>query len=802
MMSVGRLSAGQEAYYLEEVVAGTEDYYLSAGEAPGRWTGRLAARLGLTGTVTAEPLDAVLAGLDPTGVYKLRATPASRPGYDLTLSAPKSVSLIWGLGNPAIAAQVVEAHERAVDEALTYLEGSACHLRRGHGGVDRVEGGGFVGAAFRHRTSRAGDPDLHTHVLVANMSEGDDGRWTALDGRSIFGHARTAGFVYQTRLRHELGQRLGLVFGEVTKGYADVVGVPDDLRIAMSTRRQQIVGTMADRESHTAKGAQVAALDTRKAKSGHVTEDELRARWAEQAAAFAFTVDQVPRRHEPAVDVSLDGELLARRVTDANATFERKDVIRELAAAAWQGTTLDEIEQRTDAFLAGRFAIPVREGRWTTPEILELEQDTIERAVAPGRRWCGVVDVAVVQHHLGQHPQLGTDQWMAALRLTRDGGAISVVIGPAGSGKTTMLDVARQLWEDGGYRVIGAALAAKAASELADGAHIPSTTADRLLSQIRRGQARLDERTVVVVDEAGMLGTRRLAALAEETHGAGAKLVLVGDPAQLAEIDAGGLFASLAHRVVPSVLTENRRQRDSGEQTIARQLRERATTDAVSSMQRHGRITTAPTGDALRDVIVRDWLDHRSVGADTLMIAARRVTVADLNDRARQALRDVGRLGDDIVEVRGLGFALGDEVLAHHNDYRLGILNGDRATVLGATRHTLALEMADGRHLRIPLSYVEDGHLTHGYATTVHKAQGTTCDQLLVLGDDTFTIETAYTSLTRGRDRNQLYLAQPDLDPDHHGAQVVGDLIDAFTDAISRSEAKVAAVDWGIEIDL
>lgn len=801
MMSIGKLSAGQEAYYLEEVLDGREDYYLSAGEAPGRWTGRLAQRVGLTGEVEADALRAVLAGHDPTGTYRLRATTASLPGYDLTLSAPKSVSLIWGLGDPQVAATVVAAHERAVDDALAYLEGAACHVRRGRGGVEQAPGGGLLAAAFRHRTSRAGDPDVHTHVLVANMTEGPDGRWTALDGRSIYHHARTAGFVYQTRLRHELARDLGVVFGEVTNGYADIVGIPDELRVSMSTRRQQILAAMAGWDAHSAKSAQTAALDTRTAKSGHVREDELRTRWADQAADHAFTLDTLPHV-EPAPAAAPGVELLARKVTEKDATFERRDVVRAVAEMAWQGTTLDDINRHVDAFVSSAQVVPVREGRWTTREILDLERATIQRARRTSHTECGAIGKDIVRAHRAQHQNLGADQWHAAVQMTRQGGAISVVIGPAGSGKTTTLDTARQMWTDAGYTVIGAAPSAKAASELRDGAHIPAMTADRLLSQLRRSQTRLDQRTVVVVDEAGMLGTRRLAAIAELTATAGAKLVLVGDTAQLTEIDAGGLFASLARRLRPAVLTENRRQCDAEERNIAWQLRQRETSAAVASMQRHGRITTAPTPDAIRKVLVRDWLEHRVAGHDTLMIAAHRATVTDLNRRARQVLRDDLRLGPDIATVNGLQFAIGDQVLAHHNDYRLGILNGDRAAVTGATKHTLAVEMTDGRHLRIPHRYIEDGHLTHGYATTVHKAQGTTCDQLLVLGDDTFTIETAYTSLTRGRHRNQLYLAQPDLDPNRHGPTVSRDLIAAFTDAIGRSEAKVAAIDMSIDLDL
>ncbi|MHB1853894.1 MAG: relaxase domain-containing protein [Acidimicrobiales bacterium] len=167
VLSLGKLSLGQEAYYLSEVLDGAEDYYLNAGEAPGRWTGRGAAGLGLTGPVGAEEVRAVLSGKRPDGT-PLRATRACLPGIDVT------------------------AHEAAVDSALGYLGAQACHVRRGHGGVDVISANGFVAAAFRHRTSRAGDPTLHSHVLVSNMAQGSDGRWTALDttihkaqGRSV-----------------------------------------------------------------------------------------------------------------------------------------------------------------------------------------------------------------------------------------------------------------------------------------------------------------------------------------------------------------------------------------------------------------------------------------------------------------------------------------------------------------------------------------------------------------------------------------------------------------------------------------
>jgi len=189
-----------------------EDYYLGSGEAPGRWIGAGSARLGLSGVVAARDLRAVLDGRCPATGRSLIAIrrPDRLPGLDLTFSAPKSVSLLFALSDENVSSAVRNAHDAAVAQALGYLEREAGEVRRGKDGVDRLPGGGFVAAAFRHRTSRAGDPQLHTHVLVANMTRGADGRWSALDGRQLYLQAKTAGTLYQAALRYEL-RGLGLL---------------------------------------------------------------------------------------------------------------------------------------------------------------------------------------------------------------------------------------------------------------------------------------------------------------------------------------------------------------------------------------------------------------------------------------------------------------------------------------------------------------------------------------------------------------------------------------------------------------
>ncbi len=492
--------------------------------------------------------------------------------------------------------------------------------------------------------------------------------------------------------------------------------------------------------------------------------------------------------------IDADDAEIAGRLTEHDATFARRDVVRAVSQSATQGATLDAIEARSDEFLASEQAIPLAPDRWTTPEILALEERTVALAASGSRSGRGLASAKAVAAAVADRPSLGADQRVAVETITSSGSALDIVIGPAGTGKTFLLDAARDAWEFSGYRVIGTSLAARAAAELRSGSGIESQTADRLLLRIDQGRERLDARTVLVVDEAGMLGTRRLAAIVAEASASGAKVVLVGDPRQLPEIDAGGLFAGLASRRGFVELTENRRQRDPVEREVAAELRRGLVVNAMARLDRHGEVTTAENADRLRDGLVGEWHAARARGEDVLMIAGRRAAVADLNERARELRLANGELGPEVFATDDRCFAIGDEVLANRNDYRLGLLNNDRGVLIGAADETLIVQLADGREVAVPFSYVEDGHLTHGYATTVHKGQGVTCDTVLVLGDDSFTNETAYTALTRGRLRNELFFVAT-VREEHHGRVPEQDPLSTFTDAIARSGAKTAAID-------
>ncbi len=394
------------------------------------------------------------------------------------------------------------------------------------------------------------------------------------------------------------------------------------------------------------------------------------------------------------------------------------------------------------------------------------------------------VPIGVVEEAMNQRPSLSSEQRKAVHAITTGDAPVALVVGHAGAGKTFALDAARAAWVASGHHVIGAALAARAARQLQVGSGIESSTIAGLLNDLDNGRVQLGSSSVVVVDEAGMVGTRNIHRLLRATTVSKAKLVLVGDPRQLAEIDAGGLFRALARVQGCSALTENRRQRDPNQRAVVRALRSGDTERALLRLRRTGHLTVLDNAEHLRDRMADDWLLEGRDGKAVVMLALHRSDVADLNHRARARLRSTGVLGEPVLRIDEHDFAVGDRVVALRNYRRIGLLNGTQATVRGRAGQDLVVQTDEGEQVQVPLRYVLDGHVTHAYALTIHKSQGMTCDVTLVLGDDTLHAEAGYTAMSRGRFRNHLYTVAADDS---------GDPLAAVRRALARSTAKTMA---------
>ena len=427
VLSIGKLATGQANYYLRQadrrvdratsVATGVEDYYLGEGEAAGEWIGSGPIDLGLKGEVGDLGLHRVLAGQHPESGEELRSSRRAKvPGFDLTFSAPKSVSVLFGIAGEEVSAAIRRGHDVAVRDAMGYMERMAAVARRGHDGVETIASSGFVAAAFRHRTSRAGDPQLHTHVLVANLIHGSDGRWSALDARRFYAHAKTAGYLYEARLRAELTQSLGVEWTAVRNGIADVAGVPRPVLRAFSRRREEIEAELTRLGTSSPAAAQAAALATRRAKDRLVDPRRLRPEWRERAAGLGFgepELAQVFGRIEPpvvareALRSAADRLASPQGLTERVSSFSRRDVIRGWCEELPPGARLDSerVERLADAFLGSERAVALlgrrtprvdalrrRDGRrppmlreevrYSTPELLAVEQAIVDAAVS------------------------------------------------------------------------------------------------------------------------------------------------------------------------------------------------------------------------------------------------------------------------------------------------------------------------------------------------------------------------------------------------------------------------------------
>jgi conjugative relaxase-like TrwC/TraI family protein len=832
VLSIAKLRVGQEAYQLSGVAQSLDDYYTGAGEAPGHWLGAGAEALGLEGEVAPEDLRAVLAGLAPGSGgltpdgTTLRTRAARVPGFDLTFKAPKSVSVLYAVSDdPRVQGAIVEAGDQAVRATLAWIEREAIRVRRGTGNEAwladlaardpaaaaaariRVEPArGMVAATFRHRTSRAGDPLLHWHTLVANLAQGPDGRWSAFLHPELYRNARAAGEVFQTLLRGELTKRLGLEW-RPGRHVPELAGVPQTLCDLFSKRSGEIdawlaaTGTPDDRA-----GRQAAVLATRRHKPEREGE-RFDAAWKAEAAAagwgptqadalLAAAVTTPPARpdasREPVAPLPGEAgwvEQLTRRLTEHDSTFTRPDLVQAVAAALPGGADVATVERRVAEVLASPTLVPInapRDGgqpRWTTTEWLMLERRFLDRA-AQTRRSQAPANRELVELVLAGLPALGHDQARAVRVLCQSTDAVTVMVGPAGTGKTFALDAVRQIYESAGYHVIGAAPSARAAHELEVDAQIPSSTVHRLAGAWTHGYGLPDAATVLIVDEAAMAGLRDLDHLVGVVTGAGGRVVLVGDHHQLPEVTAGGGFAALATDPATTVaeLVVNRRQREPWERDALAELRDGRVSRALATYLEHDRVEIVSDRPAMVDAAVARWIAAHEAGLIPVLLAGTNRTVDALNTAVRAELCAHGLLGADVDIAGGAGrVAIGERLMIRRNDYQAATLTGDRTHVLngqtgtltGADNSSLWVRMDhDDRDVRLPKTAWADRSLGYAWASTAHRAQGGTWDLAITVGLDGLSREAGYLVMSRGRHANVLIVSAPDLAALHDSSAV------------------------------
>ena len=458
-------------------------------------------------------------------------------------------------------------------------------------------------------------------------------------------------------------------------------------------------------------------------------------------------------------------------ITRTQATFTRRDLAMFVHRHS-------EGKEQFDRIMAAVRASPelVRLGRdgrgderFTSRDMLATEQRLARASVAlEARRHQAVPDphrkLALTRAEM-RDLVLSPEQRSAFDHVT-SGRGLTSVIGYAGTGKSAMLGVAREAWESAGYAVRGAALSGIAAENLESGSGITSRTIASMERQWEQGRELLTTRDVLVIDEAGMIGTRQMERVLSEAQKRGAKVVLVGDPEQLQTIEAGAAFRSIAERHGSVEITDIRRQRADWQRSATRYLATERTGEAIRAYRDHDAVHAAATRDQARADLIARWDRERQASpeASRIILTHTNDEVQALNQAARERLRSNGELGTDInlrVEKGERIFAAGDRVMFGRNERSLGVKNGTLGRIESVSAIRMAVLLDDGQ--RVAFDLKDYAAIDHGYAATIHKAQGVTVDNAHVLATPGLDRHAAYVALSRHRDSVQLHYGQDDF---------------------------------------
>ena len=808
----------QVAYYTDN----------GAGEANGVWWTRASPssptdpfRLCPDGAeVDGRVLRDLAAGRDPGSLEPLvRASANGRRsvGYDLQFAAPKSVSVLAAFAGPEERARILAAHDRAVRRALDYAHAAGLIVTRtGAQGRERAPAAGVSAAVYRHFTSRAQDPQLHSHAVLLNLCVRTDGSTGGLDNRAILKSAGGIAALYRSELASGLRAELGYEAVRAGRNF-EIAGVAEPVLELFSKRRAAIEAAARERGFDTAEdrvAAQAAAHGTRARKDRETPLAALEAEWERQlvqagwarAALFegvrvaadgirAERTGSAARRLQNLAEAGLAEALAMQAVVEERALVRR--VAEALQCEADADAVLEEVERlRRDGTVVAVGRSDTGEPVYATPEMIAAERGMLRRAYARQDERAFVPD-EVVTRVLAERPSLRAEQ-RAAVRhaLNRDG--VSVVEGSAGSGKSfAMASVADAVRACGG-EVWVIAPSWKAVDVVRTDTATPEAMARAVtgfLNRIDKGEIALGPRTTVIADEAGMIGTRDLAALVEATGAAGAKLVLSGDTRQLAPVVAGAPMRLLVRALGASRMDEIQRQRGRSEaegawmRAASVDFAAGRTASALEAYDRGGAITWGAnreaTIQALVDAYAGSRLDPEGAQRSRAVLTGWNKDVRELNTRIRDRLKRDGLLPEDEdVEIdaipRGGGraeamvLAAGDEVIFGESVEVDGqtIRNADLARVEALSGDpadpVLTLQLAkNGARLSARTSALvgrrEPGEpqvprLQHSYAMTTHAAQGVTVDEAFVADLRGTGAEATYVAMTRHRRTVRLYV--------------------------------------------
>jgi conjugative relaxase-like TrwC/TraI family protein len=742
----------------------TEDYYVKGGEPPGIWAGIGATDLKLEGVIEDMGFANVMAGYSPNKKFALCQNPGAkhRPGWDLTFNAPKSVSVLWARSNEQTKAAIQDIQKQAVLNALKLLEDNAAFTRRGKAGAEFESVEGLVAGLFEHSTSRAQDPHLHTHMVIANIAPRSDGSWGTIESRSIMLWQKAASSIYRSSLADGL-RNLGYQI-EKDKEAFRVAGIPKSICEHFSKRSAAIKMELAKKHysNRNSKSADIIALSTRKKKS-EIDRPSLFLQWEKEMDEMSFSIKNLEKIQlsESSLETSdidaplLDEETIKCILTESKSVFRAQDVYElagklaiENAESAQSANIIasDTLNSEHSVFLCRDWK---NNALYTTQEVIETELSLKDLAAQLSSSNSHALTQTAIDSAVYNMPVELSEEQLEAVLAACSASQLSIVQGSAGAGKSLSMGCVANAYRNTGSKVIGATIARAAANNLEKEAKIESHTIARLLHALDSKTKPLKEGDVLIVDEAGQVGTMHLEQILSHADKIGFKVVLVGEDKQLDAIEHGGVFRYLSQpEIVGTTRIETiRRQTEAWDRHAVADFRDGYASQALTQYAKRNRLTFSKDENSTKQDLIFAWQTYRlqNPNKNSMVIAQSWNDVLELNNRMRQVLQTEGVVGAENIDVKGtvsdrdidFQVSVGERIRFTKNDYKRKYTNGDMGTVTKAQLMDdgevwIRVELDSGRHTQFMLSdYCNDegrAYLTQAYAQTVYSSQGLTID--------------------------------------------------------------------------
>lgn len=859
--SIGKGTVAQ--YYLRRT-----EYYISGKEPAGVWlsnSARLSIAVGQI--VEADLFEKLHAGIGPDGEALITNDGGKErvPGFDLTLSAPKSVSIAFALADPEMRAAIERVQLEACQAVVAMLNREAAFTRRGKNGVI-VEKTELVVAAFQHGEARpalhidgrvTADMDLHTHLCIGNIGKRpirgheSEPRFGALDARPLYNAKMLAGSHYHLALSSGL-QKLGFQV-EITgkNGIFELVTpqgpiVDDATKRYFSARRNELEDRLAEYDLVTGEAQALASAVAKATRLSKASDDRDRFEiWREQALAQGVDVDHFAERARTGHAFSdrdretLIAERLSKipsRLTERESVFERRHLMAAVASSlVGTGVGTARVDEEVERLAQSGKIVQLGQdihghGLYSTPEMIAIEKNILKTAhLLSKRRWTAIDQKQVENECLRRG--LSDEQLQAALSATDDR-SLSIIEGAAGSGKTTMLKVVVDSYQSrGNKKVIGAAIAHRTAAMLRDELDIDATAIDRLLAQIKSGQQILDRHTVLLIDECGQIGGKTMSEISAAVAKARAKLILVGDREQLQPISASPALKILSTVVEPTRVDKIVRQREKWAQDAARAFAKGKAAEGLMAYAERDLLTGCTGAQATIRTAVDHYFEAKRQTPDKghLLIAQSNKMVRALNAEIRSRMRSAGLLtGPEHVvaasDASSHGFrlhlAVGDRIRFGMRQDKIGdgVINGSVGRIEQIDdldgQHLLIRAAVNGKSIAFSTEAIKDAsgrvRLGHDFAVTAYSSQGLTAETAIVVLGAEYDRHTSYVAVSRARGETQIVYDKSLLAAGAKAEQELREQSAITEEAeilylakrLSRANLKTSTLAFGADVDL